>query len=106
MIKIEIKEICALRVERTLLTRILGELYELHEFLSGINLSIVICFYKIKNRSKEIRVIRTIRLKFVLNGVQNVFSTLNSHKIAIYTEGSYFLIVLTRASVRDTRASV
>jgi hypothetical protein len=29
---------------------------------------------------KEIRVIRTIRLKFVFNGVKNVFSTLNSHK--------------------------
>jgi hypothetical protein len=28
---------------------------------------------------KEIRVIRTIRPKFVLNGVKNVFSTLNSH---------------------------
>ena len=66
-------ELCELRVERTLLTRILGELYELHEFLLGIHLSIVVLLYKIKSSSKKIRVIRTIRLKFVLNGVKNVF---------------------------------
>jgi hypothetical protein len=74
-------ELCELRVERTLLTRILGELYELHEFLLKTNLSIVIFLNKIKSRWKEIRVIRTIRLKFVLNGVKNVFSTLNSHEL-------------------------
>jgi hypothetical protein len=33
---------------------------------------------------KEIRVISTIRLKFVLNGVKNVISILNSHKSLIY----------------------
>jgi hypothetical protein len=38
----------------------------------------MIFFYKVKSRSKEIRVIRIIRLKFVLNGAKHVFSTLNS----------------------------
>ncbi len=74
--------LCELRVERTLLTRILGELYELHEFLLGTNLSIVIFLNKVKSRSKEIRVIRTIRLKFVLDGVKNVFLTINSHSLS------------------------
>jgi hypothetical protein len=41
-----------------------------------INLRIVICLYEVKTRSKEIRVIRTIRLKFVLNGVKMCFQTL------------------------------
>jgi hypothetical protein len=68
--------LCELRVERTLLTRILGELYELHELLLVINQGIVICIYKVKSRSKEIRVIRTIRLKFVLNGIKTNFELL------------------------------
>jgi hypothetical protein len=47
-------------------------------------------FFYIKYRKelglflKEIRVIRTIRLKFVLNGVENVWSTLNAHFIQFH----------------------
>jgi hypothetical protein len=72
--------LCELRVERIFLTRILGELYELHEFFISDYLFYVKYHNVLSLFLKIIRTIRTIRLKFVLNGAKNVFLTLNSRK--------------------------